>query len=280
MKIYNNIEQLREAIKNAERPIGLVPTMGFLHQGHLELINQAKKDNKTVIVTIFVNPTQFGPNEDYEKYPRDIDHDINLLKSLETNFVFIPERESLYTENHNTWVNVEKLDEKLEGHFRPNHFKGVATIVLKLLNITTPDNAYFGQKDAQQVQIIKQMVADLNLSIKINSIPTVREYDGLALSSRNVYLTKDERKSAKEIYQSLLLAQTLFEKGINNAEIIKKNVSDHIIKNIKNSKIDYVSITQESSLEDLQTIKDSALLSIAVHVGKTRLIDNLILSKK
>lgn len=280
MKIYNNIEQLREAIKNAERPIGLVPTMGFLHQGHLALINQAKKDNKTVIVTIFVNPTQFGPNEDYEKYPRDIDHDINLLKSLETNFVFIPERESLYTENHNTWVNVEKLDEKLEGHFRPNHFKGVATIVLKLLNITTPDNAYFGQKDAQQVQIIKQMVADLNLSIKINSIPTVREYDGLALSSRNVYLTKDERKSAKEIYQSLLLAQTLFEKGINNAEIIKKNVSDHIIKNIKNSKIDYVSITQESSLEDLQTIKDSALLSIAVHVGKTRLIDNLILSKK
>ncbi len=280
MKIYNNIEQLREAIKNAERPIGLVPTMGFLHQGHLALINQAKKYNKTVIVTIFVNPTQFGPNEDYEKYPRDIDHDINLLKSLETNFVFIPERESLYTENHNTWVNVEKLDEKLEGHFRPNHFKGVATIVLKLLNITTPDNAYFGQKDAQQVQIIKQMVADLNLSIKINSIPTVREYDGLALSSRNVYLTKDERKSAKEIYQSLLLAQTLFEKGINNAEIIKKNVSDHIIKNIKNSKIDYVSITQESSLEDLQTIKDSALLSIAVHVGKTRLIDNLILSKK
>ena len=280
MKIYNNIEQLREAIKNAERPIGLVPTMGFLHQGHLELINQAKKDNKTVIVTIFVNPTQFGPNEDYEKYARDIDHDINLLKSLDTNFVFIPERESLYTENHNTWVNVEKLDEKLEGHFRPNHFKGVATIVLKLLNITTPDNAYFGQKDAQQVQIIKQMVADLNLSIKINSIPTVREYDGLALSSRNVYLTKDERKSAKEIYQSLLLAQTLFEKGINNAEIIKKNVSDHIIKNIKNSKIDYVSITQESSLEDLQTIKDSALLSIAVHVGKTRLIDNLILSKK
>tara|TARA_Y100000590_G_scaffold469893_1_gene660429 strand:- start:31717 stop:32559 length:843 start_codon:yes stop_codon:yes gene_type:complete len=280
VKIYNNIEQLREAIKNAERPIGLVPTMGFLHQGHLALINQAKKDNKTVIVTIFVNPTQFGPNEDYEKYPRDIDHDINLLKSLETNFVFIPERESLYTENHNTWVNVEKLDEKLEGHFRPNHFKGVATIVLKLLNITTPDNAYFGQKDAQQVQIIKQMVADLNLSIKINSIPTVREYDGLALSSRNVYLTKDERKSAKEIYQSLLLAQTLFEKGINNAEIIKKNVSDHIIKNIKNSKIDYVSITQESSLEDLQTIKDSALLSIAIHVGKTRLIDNLILSKK
>ena len=280
MKIYNNIEQLREAIKNAERPIGLVPTMGFLHQGHLELINQAKKDNKTVIVTIFVNPTQFGPNEDYEKYPRDIDHDINLLKSLDTNFVFIPERESLYTENHNTWVNVEKLDEKLEGHFRPNHFKGVATIVLKLLNITTPDNAYFGQKDAQQVQIIKQMVADLNLSIKINSIPTVREYDGLALSSRNVYLTKDERKSAKEIYQSLLLAQTLFEKGINNAEIIKKNVSDHIIKNIKNSKIDYVSITQESSLEDLQTIKDSAVLSIALHVGKTRLIDNLILSKK
>ena len=280
MKIYNNIEQLREAIKNAERPIGLVPTMGFLHQGHLELINQAKKDNKTVIVTIFVNPTQFGPNEDYEKYPRDIDHDINLLKSLDTNFVFIPERESLYTENHNTWVNVEKLDEKLEGHFRPNHFKGVATIVLKLLNITTPDNAYFGQKDAQQVQIIKQMVADLNLSIKINSIPTVREYDGLALSSRNVYLTKDERKSAKEIYQSLLLAQTLFEKGINNAEIIKKNVSDHIIKNIKNSKIDYVSITQESSLEDLQTIKDSALLSIALHLGKTRLIDNLILSKK
>ena len=280
MKIYNNIEQLREAIKNAERPIGLVPTMGFLHQGHLELINQAKKDNKTVIVTIFVNPTQFGPNEDYEKYPRDIDHDINLLKSLETNFVFIPERESLYTENHNTWVNVEKLDEKLEGHFRPNHFKGVATIVLKLLNITTPDNAYFGQKDAQQVQIIKQMVADLNLSIKINSIPTVREYDGLALSSRNVYLTKDERKSAKEIYQSLLLAQRLFEKGINNAEIIKKNVSDHIIKNIKNSKIDYVSITQESSLEDLQTIKDSALLSIALHLGKTRLIDNLILSKK
>ena len=169
MKIYNNIEQLREAIKNAERPIGLVPTMGFLHQGHLELINQAKKDNKTVIVTIFVNPTQFGPNEDYEKYPRDIDHDINLLKSLETNFVFIPERESLYTQNHNTWVNVEKLDEKLEGHFRPNHFKGVATIVLKLLNITTPDNAYFGQKDAQQVQIIKQMVADLNLSIKINN---------------------------------------------------------------------------------------------------------------
>ena len=280
MKIYNNIEQLREAIKNAERPIGLVPTMGFLHQGHLELINQAKKDNKTVIVTIFVNPTQFGPNEDYEKYPRDIDHDINLLKSLETNFVFIPERESLYTENHNTWVNVEKLDEKLEGHFRPNHFKGVATIVLKLLNITTPDNAYFGQKDAQQVQIIKQMVADLNLSIKINSIPTVREYDGLALSSRNVYLTKDERKSAKEIYQSLLLAQRLFEKGINNAEIIKKNVSDHIIKNMKNSKIDYVSITQESSLEDLQTIKDSALLSIALHLGKTRLIDNLILSKK
>ena len=280
MKIYNNIEQLREAIKNAERPIGLVPTMGFLHQGHLELINQAKKDNKTVIVTIFVNPTQFGPNEDYEKYPRDIDHDINLLKSLDTNFVFIPERESLYTENHNTWVNVEKLDEKLEGHFRPNHFKGVATIVLKLLNITTPDNAYFGQKDAQQVQIIKQMVADLNLSIKINSIPTVREYDGLALSSRNVYLTKDERKSAKEIYQSLLLAQTLFEKGINNAEIIKKNVSDHIIKNIKNSKLDYVSITQESSLEDLQTIKDSALLSIALHLGKTRLIDNLILSKK
>ena len=199
---------------------------------------------------------------------------------MDTNFVFIPERESLYTENHNTWVNVEKLDEKLEGHFRPNHFKGVATIVLKLLNITTPDNAYFGQKDAQQVQIIKQMVADLNLSIKINSIPTVREYDGLALSSRNVYLTKDERKSAKEIYQSLLLAQTLFEKGINNAEIIKKNVSDHIIKNIKNSKIDYVSITQESSLEDLQTIKDSALLSIALHVGKTRLIDNLILSKK
>ena len=148
---------------------------------------------------------------------------------MKTDIVFIPERESLYTEDHNTWVNVEKLDTKLEGRFRPNHFKGVATIVLKLLNITTPDNAYFGQKDAQQVQIIKQMVADLNLSVDINVIPTVRENDGLALSSRNIYLTTDERESAKEIYQSLLLAKKLFENGINNSEIIKNNVSNHIM---------------------------------------------------
>ena len=280
MKIYKTIEEIREAILYAKRPLGIVPTMGYLHKGHLELINHSMNDNASVIVTIFVNPSQFGPNEDFAKYPRDINHDINLLEKIGVDFVFIPENESLYNEEHSTWVNVEELSSKLEGQFRPNHFKGVATIVLKLLNITTPDYAYFGQKDAQQVQIIRQMVSDLNLPVTIKAIPTVREHDGLALSSRNVYLSTDDRESANEIYKALLAGKELFENGINSSRMIKESVIKHIISKIKNSKIDYVSIASENTLEEIEIIDDSALLSIAIHLGKTRLIDNIILGQK
>jgi len=280
VKIYTDIEQLREAIRHTKRPLGIVPTMGYLHKGHLELIRHSKNENESLVVTIFVNPTQFGPDEDFRRYPKKIDQDINLLEKIGVDFVFIPDSESIYNKSHETWVTVEQLSTKLEGQFRPNHFKGVTTIVLKLLNITTPDNAYFGQKDAQQVKIIQQMVRDLNLPVVIKSIPTVREHDGLAFSSRNIYLSRDERKSANEIYKGLIIGKELFKNGTISSKEIKESVTKHILSGIKNSKIDYISIASDDTFEEINIIKDSALLSIAIHLGKTRLIDNIILEQK
>jgi pantoate--beta-alanine ligase len=276
MKLIETIAEMKRVRRELTETVGLVPTMGYLHEGHLELVRRAKADNPWAVVSIFVNPTQFGPKEDFAAYPRDIPRDLKMLETVKTDFVFIPPVAEMYPPRFSTWVDVEKVTERLEGAARPGHFRGVATVCNKLFNIVAPTRAYFGQKDAQQCVVIKKMVADLNMNLEIVVVPTVREPDGLAMSSRNTYLKPDERKAAVVLYQALNLAQQMWSQGEKDAEKIRRAMIDHI-KRQPLAVIDYVSIADAETLEELKEIKPPALVSLAVKIGRPRLLDNITL---
>jgi pantoate--beta-alanine ligase len=280
MKIITKLSGLRKEIKQAKRKnrtIGFVPTMGALHKGHLSLIRKARRQNDIVIVSIFVNPIQFGPKEDYASYPRNLKLDAQLCGKEKTDIIFYPDAKEMYPPNYKTYVTVEHLGDVLCGRSRLGHFKGVATVVTKLLNIVNPDIAYFGQKDAQQAIIIKKLVCDLNMPVKIKIMPTVRESNGLALSSRNVYLNSTERKDALVLYQALQLAKDLIRRGVRDAGKITSQMK-HLIKKKETAKIDYVSIVNLENLEPVKKITKNCLIAVAVWIGRTRLIDNIIIS--
>jgi pantoate--beta-alanine ligase len=276
MQIARTIAEMKAFRMKSLGSVGFVPTMGYLHDGHLALVKQARSENSIVVASIFVNPTQFGPTEDFTTYPRDTECDLAMLRKERIDFVFMPTAEEMYPEGFNSWVEIEKITDRLEGTCRPGHFKGVATVVIKLFNIVEPTRAYLGQKDAQQALIIKKMAADLNMNLEIRVTPTVRESDGLAMSSRNVYLKPLERQAATILFKALTLAQNLRGKGERNAETIRKEMTSLINKEPL-AKIDYVSIADAETLEELPEIDKPALASLAVRIGKTRLIDNVLL---
>jgi pantoate--beta-alanine ligase len=251
--------------------------MGYLHEGHLMLVRRAKAENETAVVSIFVNPTQFGPKEDLARYPRDPERDLTLLDKESTDLVFMPDAEEMYHQGFATWIDVEKVTERLEGSTRPGHFRGVATVVAKLFNIVEPTAAYFGQKDAQQVVVIKRMVADLNMNLNVVVVPTHREPDGLAMSSRNVYLNTEERQAALILWKSLSLARQLWSEQERRPESVKQQMAA-LIQKEPLARIDYISIAAPETLEELAEIRRNALVSLAVYVGRTRLIDNITLS--
>lgn len=276
MEIIKTVSEVRDIVKKwrkAGHSIGLVPTMGYLHAGHGSLVEQSVKNNDKTVVSVFVNPAQFGPNEDLEKYPRDIKRDSELVASFGGDIIFNPEPEEMYKKNNATTVKVEGLSQKLCGITRPIHFAGVCQVVSKLFNIVTPDNAYFGLKDFQQYVIINKMVEDLNFPVKINPCAIVREKNGLALSSRNVYLTDEERKSALSLNQSLKYAQSLISSGEKKAFFIIDEITK-IINNVPYSKIDYVKIVDIDTLDDIDIVEKRYAVLLAVYIGKTRLIDN------
>ena len=279
MKVYNEIAEVRKWRRKLSGSLGFVPTMGYLHEGHVELVRRAKAENKHTAASIFVNPTQFGPQEDFATYPRDPDRDQRLLKDEKVDALFIPDVDDLYPEGYKTWVDIENITEPLEGAHRPGHFRGVATIVAKLFNIIEPTRAYFGQKDAQQLAVIKKMVTDLDMNIHVVAVPTIRELDGLAMSSRNVYLDPDERESAVVLYKALITALHLWEKGERSADKIRSAMTS-LIEAEPSATIDYVSVADAETLEELKDIEGPVLVSMAVNIGKTRLIDNITLSSK
>ena len=276
MKTIISLDELRSARLSLDGTVGLVPTMGFLHEGHLSLIRRAREECDHVVVSIFVNPTQFGPKEDLSKYPRDIERDLKLIEPLGTDLVWMPTAEIMYPQGYQTWVEVEAITSPLEGALRPGHFKGVTTVVAKLFNAVQPHKAYFGQKDAQQAAVIRQMVRDLNFPLEVIVCPTMREVDGLAMSSRNVYLDPEQRQAAKVLFRSLSAAKELFERGERNAENIRRKMKE-ILASEPLAEVQYVSCADYDTLEELDEIKGKALLSMAVFVGKTRLIDNCVL---
>lgn len=264
-------------LKSQKKKIGFVPTMGALHSGHLSLIRRARKENDIVVVSIFVNPTQFGPNEDYEQYPRPFKEDVKKCSECNVDFIFYPAVKDMYPEDFLTYVEVTKLSNILCGASRPGHFKGVTTVVLKLFNIVQPDIAYFGLKDYQQYIIIKKMVKDLNIDIKIKGLPIIRDRDGLALSSRNQYLSSDERKDALLLYRALIEAKKMILSGERNTSKVKKMIYNILLsgKYIKKKNIDYVAVIHPESLEELNIIDRRCVIALAVWVGKARLIDNM-----
>lgn len=276
MQIVRTVAEMKQLRTQLAEPVGLVPTMGALHEGHIELVRRAKAECRTTVTSIFVNPAQFLPGEDLKAYPHVPDQDTRMLEAVGNDIVFMPPEKEVYPPGFNTWVEVKGVTERLEGASRPGHFRGVATVVNKLFNIVQPTKAYFGQKDAQQVIVVKKMVADLNMNLEIVVVPTVREPDGLAMSSRNVYLTPDQRKEATVLYRSLRLAQEMFSKGEKDAERIRKAMIA-LIRKEPQAAIDYVSIADPDTVEELDTMRPGALASLAVKIGKTRLIDNLIL---
>lgn len=283
MQIITTIKEVRKEIKKVRKEgksIGFVPTMGFLHEGHLSLIKRARKDNDLVIVSIFVNPTQFGPGEDLESYPRDLEKDSALCDDSGADIVFAPSVEEMYPDRYGTYVEVEgDITKKLCGESRPGHFRGVTTIVSKLFNIIPADRAYFGQKDAQQVAIIERMVRDLSFDIEIIPCPIIREEDGLAMSSRNNYLSEEERIDALILSQSLFEVEKIINKGEKNSEIVKNIIIDNI-KSKPSARIDYVEIVDAKTLEAVSEIRGEILIALAVKIGKARLIDNIRLEAK
>ena len=276
MQVINTIAEMRKLRRQLSEPVGFVPTMGYFHEGHLSLVRQARKENPTVVVSIFVNPTQFGPGEDFQDYPRDLNRDLGLLEREKVDIVFVPSEEEMYPRDFNSWVDVEKVTERLEGASRPGHFRGVATICAKLFNIIQPTRAYFGQKDAQQAIVIKKMVADLNMNLEIVVVPTVRESNGLAMSSRNTYLNPEERQAATVLFKALSLARELWHGGEKDADKIRHQMTS-LIQKEPLAKIDYVSIADAETMEELKKIDRPAIVFLAIRIGKTRLIDNVIL---
>ncbi|TAM39979.1 pantoate--beta-alanine ligase [bacterium] len=279
MKVFRSPEKLSIAInriKQNKKRVGFVPTMGALHAGHLSLIKQAVKENNTVVVSIFVNPAQFGPQEDLKKYPRLLKMDLALCRQAGVDFIFLPENKIMYPRGYSTFVNVEGLSEVLCGSSRPGHFRGVATVVAKLFNIVRPDVLYLGQKDAQQAVIIARMIKDLNFPVKVKVLPTVRGNDGVALSSRNAYLSDKEREDAVVLSKALLLAQSLIDNGQRHADRIINRMKELISKK-RSARIDYAAVVDLENLMPLKKIKPGCLIALAVKIGKTRLIDNIII---
>ncbi|MEO0071010.1 MAG: pantoate--beta-alanine ligase [candidate division WOR-3 bacterium] len=275
VRTVSRMQQLAEKLRQ-EGKLGFVPTMGALHQGHLQLVSVAKKMCPRVAISIFVNPIQFGPKEDYLRYPRDFKGDLKLLKDAGVDVVFYPDVREMYPPDYNTYVEVERLTRYLCGRSRPGHFRGVTTVVAKLFNIVKPDIAVFGQKDAQQALVIQRMVKDLNFDIKIVIVPTVREPDGLAMSSRNRYLTPEQRTQAPVLFRSLKLAEGLIKKGERNTEKVKRAMR-HLIQKESEGKIDYIEIVDTRYLEPAKVIKGEVLIALAVYFGRARLIDNTII---
>ena len=278
MNISGSISEVRQIVKEWRKEgltVGLVPTMGYLHEGHKSLIDKAVKENDRVVVSVFVNPIQFGPTEDLASYPRDLERDAKLCEEAGANLIFHPEKEEMYFDDFSSFVEVQGVSKGLCGKSRPIHFRGVCTVVTKLFNIVKPDRAYFGQKDAQQLAVVKRMVRDLNMDIEIIGCPIIREEDGLAKSSRNTYLSPEERKAAVILSKSLKLGKEAIEAGERDC----KKIIDIITNNInteKLAKIDYVEIVDPLSIENIDKIENSALVAMAVYIGKTRLIDNFI----
>ncbi len=275
-KTIKSIKNIVKAARRAGKKIGFVPTMGALHIGHISLIKAAKKKCDFVVVSIFVNPTQFGPGEDYNKYPRPIKEDLKICRKAGVDAVFAPSVEQMYPSRNLARVDVEKITAPLCGKSRPGHFRGVATVCTKLFNIVIPDVAFFGQKDAQQVAVIQRMVMDLNLPLKIIVCPTVREPDGLAVSSRNQYLNSQDRLDAVYVYKSLQKCREVFESGITESDKIIAEMKK-ILQQKSSIEIEYISIVNAKTLEDIDRIDGNALVAVAVRLGQTRLIDNILL---
>jgi pantoate--beta-alanine ligase len=276
MMIVSTLEELLSARLLLDGKLGLVPTMGYLHEGHISLARRAKAECDYVVVSIFVNPTQFGPNEDLAKYPRDLDRDLHLLEEAGVDLVWTPTPEVMYPPGFQTWVEVEEMTRPLEGGQRPGHFRGVTTVVTKLFNAVQPIKAYFGQKDAQQAAVIRRMTEDLNFPIEIVVCPIVREPDGLAMSSRNVYLDAAQRKAATVLYRSLSAAKAVYERGERDAEKLRQ-IMKTTIASEPLAQMQYVSCADYDTLQELEKVTGKTLLSMAVFFGKTRLIDNFVL---
>jgi pantoate--beta-alanine ligase len=276
MKVVAKLSELRAEREGLRGRLGLVPTMGALHPGHLSLVQRARAECDHVGVSIFVNPTQFGPTEDLSRYPRNLDRDLELLAGLEVDLVWAPPPEAVYPPGFQTWVTVEQVSAPLEGKHRPGHFRGVATVVAKLFNAFTPWRAYFGQKDAQQVVVIRRMAADLNFPVEVVVCPTVREADGLALSSRNAYLDAAERQAAAVLYRALALAREAHTAGERDADALRAILSSTLAAEPL-AREEYVSAADPDTLAELERVEGGALLSLAVRIGQTRLIDNLLL---
>ncbi len=276
MKVIRTIEETRKIVKQWKKDglsVGLVPTMGYLHEGHGSLIKKCREENDKVVVSIFVNPTQFGENEDLGSYPRDLDRDLQVCESYGADFIFHPEVSEVY-DDEKAYVNIEDLSSHLCGKSRPIHFKGVCTIVSKLFNIVAPDTAYFGQKDAQQLAIIKKMVKDLNFDIKVVGCPIIREKDGLAVSSRNVYLNEEERKAALCLSKAIKRGQEVISLNLESSDIIEEMSS--IIQGEPLAKIDYIQVVDSITMRPVDKVESSVLVAMAVYIGNTRLIDNFI----
>lgn len=271
--------EVRELVRQTRcegRTVGLVPTMGYLHEGHLSLARAARLENDLVVMSIFVNPTQFGPNEDFDRYPRDLERDAALAEEAGVDVIFNPEVAEMYANDHRTWVEVEKLGDHLCGASRPGHFRGVTTVVTKLFGVCSPDRAYFGQKDAQQAFVLRRMTRDLDLGVEIVICPTVREPDGLAMSSRNVYLSPEERRQAPAVNRALKKAQALYEAGERDASVLLAAVRDGLAA-APGARLDYVELVGADELQPVSMVEGPSLIAVAVWFGRTRLIDNVLL---
>ena len=278
MIIVASKDEMRRASRDAIRPLGLVPTMGALHDGHLSLVDRGRADCASVAVSIFVNPTQFGEGEDFARYPRDLDADLELLRRRGVDFVFTPDVSEVYPPGFDTWVEVGPVAERLEGVARPGHFRGVATVVAKLFGIVQPDLAYFGQKDGQQTVVVGKLARDLDMGVEVVVLPTVREPDGLAMSSRNVRLNPEQRRAAPAVYRALWAGQREWESGESSAQAIRQAVRQILARETMLGEVDYVSLAAPETLEELEFATSGAMLSVAAYLGQVRLIDNVILA--
>ncbi|MCZ6614955.1 MAG: pantoate--beta-alanine ligase [Chloroflexi bacterium] len=274
MKLLTTVRQMVQAREAAPRPLGLVPTMGYLHAGHLALVKRAKEETAAVVVSIFVNPTQFGPTEDMATYPRDMERDLALLEQERVDIVFAPPVEEMYPAGYSTYVEVDGITSRLEGERRPEHFRGVATVVAKLFTIVRPDCSYFGQKDGQQLLVVRRLAQDLNLCTEVVAVPTVREPDGLALSSRNAYLSKQEREAALVLSRALRRVEELWRGGERDGEALRQEMRG-MVQAEPLAELDYVSVADTAALEELGTVDRPAMASLAVRIGRARLIDNV-----
>lgn len=281
MHVLHTIDDTRKVValaRSESKSVGLVPTMGYFHEGHLSLMRRAKGDNDLVIVSVFVNPAQFGPSEDYRSYPRDMERDARMAEEAGVDLIFAPSADKMYPDGYQTSVEVEKLSQGLCGASRPGHFRGVATVVLKLLNIVMPDRAYFGRKDYQQLKVIERMVEDLNVPVEVIGMPIVREADGLAMSSRNTYLNSDERQAALVLGKSLAYAEELLDKGVASGADLQHRVEE-FIRAEPLARIDYVALVHPDTLEPVSQVADAVVLAVALRIGSTRLIDNVLLER-